>query len=59
MIAAPEVQKVQHLVEAARQRLVLAADPQASFFRVREHAAAADELLAKAVQVLRIGVSTV
>ncbi len=55
----PEVLKVEALVEAARQRLVLAADPEASFFRVREHAAAADELLAKAVQVLRIGGATV
>jgi len=59
MIADPEVQQLEHLVEAARQRLVLAADPQASFFRVREHAAAADELLAKAVQVLHIGGGTV
>jgi hypothetical protein len=53
MMPETEVKKVENLVEAARQRLVLAADPQASFFRVREHAAAADELLEQVTRVLR------
>lgn len=53
MMPEPEVLKVQQLLEAARQRLILACDPKASFFRVREHTQAADEILAQAVQVLR------
>lgn len=48
----PEVLKVQALVEAARQRLMLALTRE-SPMRRQEHTVAADELLAQAQQVLR------
>jgi hypothetical protein len=59
MMPIPDIQKIEGLVEAARQRLALAHDQQAeswrkqSVLRARENTLAADELLAQAQQVLR------
>jgi hypothetical protein len=52
-----DVQKVENLLEAARQRLTLALAPLSNgardWYRRQEHTAAADELLARAQRMLK------
>ena len=63
MMPDPERLKVQALVEAARQRLLLAAHEfrppyRTTSQRILEHTQDADELLAEAQKVLRLAGST-
>lgn len=51
-MADPELQRVQGLVEAARQRLLLALGRQ-SWLQRQEHTVAADAILAELQKVLR------